>query len=76
MAVDVGEPQLRSGMGAFLAHDDPHALRPGGQVQHAGDLGDPGAVADLAVAVIRRCPRPGGNGQDGVLDIVGDGEPD
>lgn len=62
VAVDVGEPQLRARVRAFLADDDPHALRPAGQAEHAGDLGDPGAVAGLAVAVIGRRPgrrRPG-----------------
>ena len=76
VAVDVGEPQLRAGVRAFLADDDPHALRPGGQVQHAGELGDPRAVADLPVTVIGGGPGPGGDLQDGVVDVVGDGQPD
>ena len=50
--VDVGEPQLRPGMGPFLADDDPHPGGPGRQVQQAGDVRDPGPVADLPVAVI------------------------
>jgi hypothetical protein len=73
---DVGEPQLRAGVRAFPADDDPHALRPGRQVQQAGELGNPRAVADLPVAVISRCPRPGRDLADGLLRIVGDGEPD
>src|SRR6185437_17117262 len=48
VAVDVGEPQLRARVRAFLADDDPHPFRPAGQVEHAGDLGDPCAVAGLA----------------------------
>jgi len=36
--VDVGEPQLRAGVGAFPADDDPHALRPAVQVEQAGEL--------------------------------------
>jgi len=43
--VDVGEPQLRAGVGPFAAHDDPRPARPLGQVQQAGDLSDPGALA-------------------------------
>jgi hypothetical protein len=54
VAVDVGEPQLRGGVRAFLADDDPHALRPGRQVQHADDLSDPRAGADLPVSVVGR----------------------
>jgi len=42
------------GLGAFLADDDPHAFRPGGQVEQAGELGDPRAIADLPVTVIGR----------------------
>ena len=57
--VDVGEPQLRAGVRAFLADDHPHPGRPAGQVEQAGELGDPGAVADLAVGVVGRCPRLG-----------------
>ena len=34
--VNVGEPQLRSGVRALLAGDDPHAGRPTGEVQQAG----------------------------------------
>ena len=55
---DVGEPQLRAGVGAFLADDHPHPGRPGGQVQQAGELGDPGARPDLAAGVIGGFPDP------------------
>jgi hypothetical protein len=50
--VDVGEPQLRSRVRALFPDDDPHPAGPAVQVQQAGDVRDPGAVADLAVAVI------------------------
>jgi hypothetical protein len=73
---NVGEPQLRTGVGALFADDDPHPFRPVRQVEHAGELGCPGALADLAVAIIGRSPRAGGDLADGVLDVVGDGEPD
>ena len=54
--VGVGDAQLRAGVGPFLAHDHPHPGRPRGQVQQPGDVGDPRAVADLAVAVVGRGP--------------------
>jgi hypothetical protein len=57
--VDVGEPQLRAGVRALLADDDPHAIRPAIQVQQAGQLGDPRAGPDEAVSVVGRGPRPG-----------------
>ncbi len=75
VAVDVGEPQLRAGVGAFLADDHPHPLRPAGQVQHAGDLCDPGAGPLLAPGVVGGGPGAGGHGEDGFLDLLGDGEP-
>jgi hypothetical protein len=47
--VDVGEGELRARMGAFLAQDQPRPFRPRRQVDHAGGLGDPGAVAQPLV---------------------------
>jgi hypothetical protein len=41
---------------AFLADDQPHALQPGGQVHHAGQLGDSRGAA----SVVCRCPRQAG----------------
>jgi hypothetical protein len=52
VTVDVGEPQLRAGVA--LPDDDPHALRPALQAEHAGDLGNPGTGPDLPVAVTSR----------------------
>ena len=75
MPADVGEPQLRAGMRAFLADDDPHSPRPRGQVQQAGQLGDPRTVADLPVTVVSRGPCPVRDLQDGVLHVIGHGEP-
>lgn len=63
-------------MRSFPADDKPHAPGLAGQVQHAGDLGDPGAVAGLAAAVISRRPRRGGDFQDRVADVAGDRHPD
>jgi hypothetical protein len=74
--VDVGEPQLGAGVRAFLADDDPDAAGPGGQVQHAGELGDPRAVADLPAGVVGGGPGPGRDLQDGVVDVGGDGHAD
>ncbi len=76
MPAEVGEPQLRARVRAFLPHDDAHPLRPRGQVEQAGELGDPRAVANAAVAVIRRRPCPGRDGHDGVLHLIGHREPD
>jgi len=47
--VDVGEGELRARMGAFLAQDQPRPFRPRRQVDHAGGLGDSGAVAQPLV---------------------------
>ena len=46
--VGVGDPQLRAGVRALLADDDPHPGRPAGQVEQAGQLGDHRALADLS----------------------------
>ena len=73
---DVGEPQLRAGVGAFLADDHPHPGRPGRQVQQAGELGDPGAGPDLAAGVIGRFPDPVREGEDGLVHVLGDGHAD
>ena len=73
---DVGEPQLRARMRAFLADDDPQSFRPAGQVEQSGELGDPGAVADLPVAVISRRPRPRRDLHDRLLRFLGESEPD
>ncbi|GAA1397654.1 hypothetical protein GCM10009639_35300 [Kitasatospora putterlickiae] len=60
---------------SFPAHDQPH---PGGTANEevAGEFGDPGAVADLAVGFDRRGPGRGRNLQNGVVDGVGDRHPD
>jgi hypothetical protein len=67
--------QLRAGVGSFLADDDPHAFRPGRQVQHAGDLVGPGARPGLAAGVLTRRVRAGGDREDGIRNLVGDSEP-
>jgi hypothetical protein len=74
VAVDAGDPQLGAGVRAFLAGGDPHALRPGRQFEHAGELGDP--VADSPVTVTGRGPRLGRHCGDRLLNVAGDGEPD
>lgn len=53
--VGVGEPQLRTGVRAFFADDQPHTRGPSLE-DVAGQLGDPGAAADLAVGFDRRGP--------------------
>jgi hypothetical protein len=41
--------QLRAGVRPFAADNDTHPSRPAAQIEQSGDLGDLGAVADLAV---------------------------
>ena len=72
VAVDVGEPQLRSRMGAFLPDGHPHPGRPAAGVQQAGDVRDPCPFPDLPAAVISRRPRGRGNLEDRGLDVLGD----
>jgi hypothetical protein len=62
-------------MRAFLADDHPHALGPGGQLQHAGDLRHPGTRPYLAFGVIGGSPCAGGDLEGGLGDLLGDGEP-
>ena len=64
VAVVVGEGQLRAGVRALAAHDHARALGPAGEVEAVGDLGDPGAVARLAVLADRRPPRRFGQPED------------
>ena len=58
--VDVGDAQLGAGVGSFLAGDDAHGGRPGGQVQQVSQLGDPRPVAGGVVGVMRLRPPAGG----------------
>jgi len=58
--VGIGEPQLRSGMRAFLTQDQPGSGRPAAQVHQVGGFGDPGAVTDGAAVLDRRIPAVGG----------------
>jgi hypothetical protein len=53
-SVDVGEAELRPGVGPFVAGGRPHPFRPALQVQQSGELGEPGAVADVVVGVAGR----------------------
>jgi hypothetical protein len=57
VAVVVGERQLGARMGTLAAHEHPRALRPPGQVERLGDLGDLAVVARLVVLVERGRPR-------------------
>ena len=74
-AVGVGEAQLGSGVGPFLAGDQSHPLRPACE-DVACEFGDPGAVADGAVRFDGRSPGRGGHQQDGLVDRLRDGHPD
>ena len=73
MTVDIGERELGSRVGTFLAQDQPRSVRPRREVDHAGGLGHPGPFADVvAVAVIgldRRMPAFVGDEVDDALDL-------
>ncbi len=58
-------------MRSFLADDQPHARRPAVK-DVTGQLGDPGAVADLAVRLEGRSPGGGRDLQDTLADRLGD----
>jgi hypothetical protein len=45
VTVDVGDPQLRTGVRAFPAQDQPGTRRPTCEVDQSGGLGDPRTVA-------------------------------
>ncbi len=74
--VHVGEGELGAWVGAFLAQDQPRSLRPGGQVDHAGGLGGPRAVAQPAVVLNGGVPAFAGNQVHDGLDALVDGEPE
>jgi hypothetical protein len=57
MAVEVGEGQLRARVRSLAPADQPGALRPAVEVDCAGQLRNPRALALLAVPIARRPPR-------------------
>jgi hypothetical protein len=61
-------------VGSFAAHDHPRPVGVGGQVEQVGDLGDVGAVAQLAVGVDGGLPVHAGG--DRFPDRFGDRDPD
>ncbi len=71
VAVVVGEAQLRAGVRALAADDQPRARGPGAQLDAVGDLGDLAVVALAAVLRERRNPRIGGNLEDRRADGLG-----
>jgi hypothetical protein len=54
--VGVGEPQLRAGVGPFLAQHQPGPGRPAAHVDQRGGFGDPGALAQAAAGIDGRIP--------------------
>jgi hypothetical protein len=50
-AIVVSDAQLRAGVGAFFTQDQPGSLRPGGQVDQPGQLGDPGTLSGFDLGV-------------------------
>ena len=78
--VGVGEPQLGSGVGAFLAQDQPGPGGPAAHLDQPGGFGDPGAVTDAAAGIDRRIPAVIGvedfhRVADSGVDGVAEGEP-
>ena len=67
----VGERQLRSGVRTLTPHDQPAALRPGGQINHLGDLTDLAVLPLAAVLVERDNPRVLGDREDRGADLLG-----
>ena len=59
------EAQLGALVGPLSAHDHPHPLGPGGQVQQVGDLSDVRTLSGLAVSVVGRGPGGLGDGARG-----------
>ena len=59
------EAQLGSLVGPLSAHDDPHPLGPGGQVQQVSDLSDVRPLPGLSVSVVGRGPGGLGDGARG-----------
>lgn len=62
VSVDVVEPELRAGVGAFPTDDHAHVFRPAVQVEQAGQLGDIGAGTRVLVTASsnggKRTPSP------------------
>jgi hypothetical protein len=60
-AIEVGEAELRTGMGPFLPGEHPHPRRPAGRgqppLQQAGEVGDLRVVAGFPVGVVGGGPR-------------------
>jgi hypothetical protein len=51
--------ELGAGVGSFAAHDDPHLLRPAGQLEQPGGLRVVTTVSEAADSIDRRCPHLG-----------------
>lgn len=71
-SVGVSEAQLGAEARPFLADDQPHALQPAGQAVSV-ELGDPGAVADLAAGFDSEHPGGGRDCLHGLVNLLGDG---
>ena len=68
----VEQGQLGAGVRSLAAHDDAGAGRVAGKVDHAGQLGDLGAVTQGAVLVQGGVPDLLGQGPDRAADRLGD----
>ena len=69
MATGVGEGQLRSGVGAFLAGDHAHPGGPVAEVEQGRDLCDPSPVAQVPACVDGRDPGVFLQGVDRGLEV-------
>src|SRR5450759_1984539 len=70
--VQVGEGELCAGVRALAATDQPGPLRPGRQVDQAGELRDPCALAWLTVLVDRWRPGALSQGEDLLAEVAVD----
>lgn len=80
VAEAVKDSELRTGVRALAAADQPAARGPARQLDMLGQLGDPRAVAQLAVRLDRRDPRDAGElenrGAHGLVELIADREAD
>ena len=71
VAVRVGEGELGAGVGTLAANDQPRGLRPSGEVDQLGGLGDLAVSPLSAVLVLRRNPALIGNAGDRLAHLLG-----
>ncbi len=70
-ALEIGNTQLCPRVGYLLADNNPHPVRPGRQVQHRRDVGDPGAITFNTVTVMGTGPPLVGGSWGNTFSIAG-----